>query len=122
MPLLNPFIDSIVCVGFNSEHGLVIDPKSDKNNSPFLSLLQPYVLAIITADQAIYPQSKGNNIVDQFYPSVGYSKSSSVLTSNKKSQKKHTITNAFNSLPLFCSPDGVKISQHPRSPKFFAVS
>jgi 5-methylcytosine-specific restriction endonuclease McrA len=110
MPLLNPFIDSIVCVGFNSEHGLVIDPKSDKNNSPFLSLLQPYVLAIITADQAIYPQSKGNNIIDQFYPSVCYSKSSSVLTSNTTSQKKHIIPNAFNSLPLFCSPDGVKIS------------
>ena len=110
MPLLNAFIDSIVCVGFNSERGLVINPKSDKNSSLFLSLLQPYVLAILTADHAIYPQSKEKYIIDQFYPSICYSKPSSVFASNTKSEKKHIIPNALNSLPLFCSPDGVKIS------------
>jgi hypothetical protein len=110
MPLLNAFVDAIVCVGFNSDRGLIIDPQSEKNDSPLLSYLQPYVLAILTADQAAYPDSEGKYSIDQTYPLISNAKSPSEHTSNTKSQKKQTVTNSFSNLPLFCSPDGVKIS------------
>lgn len=116
MPLLNGFIDSIVCVGFNSERGLIIDRQSEQNVIPILSYLQPYVLAILTADQAIYPESEGKYTIDPSYPFKNHSKYSSEYVSNTKSQKKPNIPNTFDNLPLFCSPDGVKISQNEESP------
>ena len=102
MPLLNSFINAIVCVGFNSERGLTIDRQSDNNNSPFLSLLQPYVLAILTSDQAVYPQSKKGDIFDLSYPPIS--------NSNPVSPKNRLKPNVFDTLPIFCSPDGVKMS------------
>ncbi|CAF4428302.1 unnamed protein product, partial [Adineta steineri] len=92
MSLLNAFIDSIVCVGFNSERGFTIKKQFDDNNdSPFQSSIKPYVLSMLTADQALYPQSKDNEVIDQYYPSIFYSKSSSVLPLNTKVPKKNII-------------------------------
>ena len=104
MPLLNSFVDAIVCAGFNSECGLTLDPQADANSSPLLAFLQPYVLAVLTADQAIYPQSK--EIIDPSYSSTCRSKSSLELASQMKSK----IPIVYNNLPLFCFPDGVKAS------------
>ncbi|CAF1452441.1 unnamed protein product [Adineta ricciae] len=109
MPLLNAFIDSIVCVGFNSEHGFTPERQLDDSPSLLASKLKPYVLAILTADQAIYPRSKGTDVIDQFYPSVCYTPSSTI----PRSQKKPTIPAAYKDLPVFCSPDGVKLSYEP---------
>ena len=116
MPLLNAFIDSIVCVGFNSERGLVVDRQSEENVQPLLSYLQPYVLAILTADQAAYPDSGGKYNIDPSYPFITPFKSSSGDPSNSKPQKKQVVSNTFSNLPIFCSPDGVKISQTEESP------
>ncbi|CAF3630537.1 unnamed protein product [Adineta steineri] len=111
MSLLNAFIDSIVCVGFNSERGFTIKKQFDDNNdSPFQSSIKPYVLSMLTADQALYPQSKDNEVIDQYYPSIFYSKSSSVLPLNTKVPKKHIIPISYSNLPLFCLPEDVKIS------------
>jgi hypothetical protein len=114
MPLLNAFVDAIVCVGFNSERGLIIDPQSEDYGSPLLSYLQPYVLAILTADQAAYPETEGKYSFDQSYPLICNAKSPSEHTSHTKSQKKQTVPNSFSNLPIFCSPDGVKISHLPQ--------
>jgi 5-methylcytosine-specific restriction endonuclease McrA len=111
MPLLNAFIDSIVCVGFNSERGIITDREtSDDNVIPLLSYLKPYVLGILTADQAVYPESNGTYTIDSSYPFIQHSRSSSGYAANPQFQKKQVIPNKFDTLPLFCSPDGVKIS------------
>lgn len=116
MPLLNAFIDSIVCVGFNSQRGLIPDRQSDENVIPLLSYLQPYVLAILTADQAVYPEAEGKYTIDPSYPFPSHSKYSNGYAVNTKSQKKPVVPNTFSNLPLFCSPDGVKISRNEESP------
>ena len=108
MPLLNAFIDSIASVGFNCERGLIIDRQSEENTVPLLSYLQPYVLAILTPDQAIYPQAEGKHTIDPSYPFLTHLKSS-----NSKPLKKQAISNIVNNLPIFCTPDGVKISHLP---------
>jgi hypothetical protein len=114
MPLLNAFIDSVVCVGFNSERGLIIDRESaEENVIPLLSYLKPYVLGVLTADQAVYPESGGKYTIDPSYPFIQHSRSSSGPVG---SQKKQVIPNTFSNLPLFCSPDGVKISLIEESP------
>jgi hypothetical protein len=121
MPLLNAFIDSIVCVGFNSERGLIIDRQSGENSFPLLSFLQPYVLACLTADQAIYPEGNEKYILDPFYPFISHTKSSSGSASNTKPQKKPTIPDAIKNIPLFCSPDGVKITHIPENSRIHHI-
>jgi hypothetical protein len=123
MPLLNAFIDSVVCVGFTSERGVAVDPESKNNGSFFTSFLQPSLLAIVTADRAMYPQSRGSEFIDVLYPPVGHSTSHSMTASSANSdhstslssvslglrtQIQHMISAAFNNLPLFCFPDGVQ--------------
>lgn len=116
MPLLNAFIDSIVCVGFHSQRGLTPDRQSEENVPPLLSYLQPYVLAILTSDQAAYPEADGKYTIDSSYPFTTHSKYSSGYVPNNKSQKKQVVPNPFTNLPIFCSPDGVKISRNEERP------
>lgn len=116
MPLLNAFIDSIVCVGFNSQRGLIPDRQSEENVPPLLSYHQPYVLAILTGDQAAYPEVDGKFTIDSSYPFQTHSKYSSGYVPNNKFQKKQAVTNTFVNLPIFCSPDGVKISLYEERP------
>jgi hypothetical protein len=115
MSLLNAFVDSVVCVGFNFARGLTINQRSDNDGSPFSSFLQPYVLAILTADHAIYPQLKGNDTVDPYYPPSDYSIGKPANRSDRiprtNLHKKHIIPAAVKNLPDFCYPDGVKLSQ-----------
>lgn len=123
MPLLNSFVDSIVSVGFSSELGLKVDSDSKGNASIFNSFLQPSLLAIVTADRAMYPSSRGSEFIDPCYPPIGRtssysnsisSNSSDLQTSNNSSgatirtQKQHLIPAALNNLPLFCFPEGVQ--------------
>ena len=123
MPLLNAFVDSFVCVGFSSERGIALDPESKDNGSLFTSFLQPSLLAIVTADRAIYPQSRGNDFIDPSYPPMGRSNSRSITASSGNSgtstplssggfglrtPKQHLIPAVFNNLPLFCFADGVQ--------------
>lgn len=116
MPLLNAFIDSIVCVGFNSQRGLTPDRQVEENVPPLLSYLQPYVLAILTGEQAAYPEADGKYIIDSSYPFTTHSKYSSGYVPNNKSQKKQVVPNSFTNLPIFCSPDGVKILLYEERP------
>ncbi|CAF2337555.1 unnamed protein product [Rotaria sp. Silwood2] len=123
MPLLNSFIDSIVCVGFTSERGLKLDPESKDNEFSFTSSLQPSLLSIITADRAMYPQSRGSEFIDPCYPPIGHTSSHSLTISSTSSgrstpvssfatgirtQKQYVIPAALNNLPLFCFPDDVR--------------
>jgi hypothetical protein len=123
MPLLNAFVDSIVCVGFSSERGLTIDPESKNNESIFTSDLQSSILAIVTGDRATYPLLRGNESLDSSYPPInrlssrsslgqsissGRSTPSSILTSSIRTPKQHTIPVAYKDLPFFCFPDGVR--------------
>jgi hypothetical protein len=124
MPLRNAFVESIVCVGFSSERGL--KPSSDikSDASLFSSFLQPSLLAVVTADRAIYPQSRSNDFIDPNYPPMSRSNSQSFTRSisacerslpvplsantSMRGQKQYHISNAFHNLPMFCFPDGVK--------------
>ncbi|CAF1399018.1 unnamed protein product [Rotaria sordida] len=125
MPLLNSFVDSIVCVGFTSERGLKLDPESKDNGSLFKSSLQSSVLAIVTADRAIYPQARGSEFIDSCYPPICYTRSHSFtassissgrstpvssLANGVRTQKQHIIPAVYNNLPLFCFSDGVRIT------------
>lgn len=111
MPLLNAFIDSITCVGFQAELGLTTERQVEDNAIPILSYLQPYVLGILTADYAIYPEARGQFAVDPYYPFITPIKSPP--TTHSKILKKQSVTNIINNLPIFCSPDGVKLSHLP---------
>jgi hypothetical protein len=123
MPLLNAFIDSFVCVGFSSESGLTLDSESNHNEPIFKSYLQPSLLALVTADRAMYPQSRGSEFIDPSYPPIGRSNSysssglkndpvpSTPLSpsgSGTRTSKQHMIPDTLKSLPPFCFPDGVK--------------
>ena len=125
MPLINAFVDSIVCVGFSSARGLTLDAESKNNTSIFPSFLQPSLLAIVTGDHALYPLSGGSEFVDPSYPpisrsdynshaaSVNGSSSSTptqMTTGSAKSHKPYAIPSALHNLPLFCFPDGVKLT------------
>jgi hypothetical protein len=123
MPLLNAFVDSFVCVGFSSERGLTLDSDSSNDGFLFTSCLQPSVLAIVSSDRAMYPRSSGSEYIDPLYPPINRTNSHSLTTSSDssgrstplssvnggiKTQKQHSIPAAFNNLPLFCFPDGVR--------------
>ncbi|CAF0996628.1 unnamed protein product [Adineta steineri] len=123
MPLLNAFIDSVVCVGFSSERGAALDLESKTNGSLFTSSLQSSVLAIVTADRAIYPQSRSSESIDPFYPPIGRISSYSITQPsnnsgrttpispfgiNIRTSKQHIIPIVYNNLPLFCFPDGAQ--------------
>jgi len=133
MPLLNAFVDSVICVGFNSERGVTIDPESKNNESFFTSYLQSSILAIITDDRAIYPLSTVNESIDPFYPPIrrlsSHSNSSlstnsgrssppiSLLGTGIRTQKQHPILTAYKDLPFFCFPDGVRATYQPEKEK-----
>lgn len=111
MPLLNGFVDSIACVGFQSEFGLATERQVEDNANSILSYLQPYVLAILTADYGIYPETKGKFTVDPSYPFITPIRSPP--TTNSKILKKQSVNNMINNLSIFCSLDGVKLSPLP---------
>lgn len=123
MPLINAFVESVVCVGFSSERGLTLDPESKNNASVFSSFLQPSLLSIVTGDNALYPLSAGSESVDPSYPPIsradlnsyvasgsgsGRSTPSLVTNASAKGQKPHAISSALSNLPMFCFPEGVK--------------
>ena len=123
MPLINAFVESVVCVGFSSERGLTLDPESKNNTSVFSSFLQPALLSIVTGDNALYPLSAGSEFVDPSYPPInradlnsyvasgggsGRSTPSLMTTASVKGQKPHAISSALRNLPMFCFPEGVK--------------
>ena len=120
MPLLNAFVDSLVCIGFSSERGLTRDSESQPDGSIFSALLQSSVLAIVTADQAIYSQASGDESIDAAYPPMNRhdshsmasnsGRSSPVATgsSNVKKSKQYIMPAVFKNLSLFCFPDGVQ--------------
>ncbi|CAF0784526.1 unnamed protein product [Rotaria sp. Silwood1] len=136
MPLLNSFVDSIACVGFTSERGLKLDPEFKDNGSFFTSNLQSSVLAIITADRAMYPQSRGSEFIDPSYPPIGYPRSRSFsarstssdrsspvssLATGIRTQKQHMVPARFNNLPLFCFPDGVRATHQRENEKIHQI-
>ena len=120
MPLLNAFVDSLVCVGFSSERGLTTDPESQPGGSIFSALLQSSVLAILTADRAIYPKARSSESIDASYPPMhrldshstgsGSGRSSPITagSSGVRSPKQYIMPAVFSNLSLFCFPDGVK--------------
>ena len=122
MSLLNAFIDSVVGVGFSSESGLTLTPESGNNDSVLTSNLQPSILAVITADRAAYPPSRGDESLDSSYPPLNRlsSRNSLVLsTSSGRStppsvitplrvQKQHILLAGYKDLPHYCFPDGVR--------------
>jgi hypothetical protein len=132
MSLLNAFVDSCICVGFSSERGITLDSESKNNGSSFFtSSLQSSVLAIVTADRAMYPQSRGSECIDPSYPpinqlssqlsttsSISSGRSTPVSTFNTsiRSQKQHIIPGQYINIPLFCFPDGVRAT-HQRENK-----
>lgn len=122
MALLNSFVDSIVCVGFSSERGLKLDSEAKDNESIFSSPLQPSLLSIVTATYAMYPLSRDVELIDPDYPPIDRTNSYSSTTSSTGSDRstsasliatgtrspKQSIPPAYNNLPLFCFPDGVR--------------
>jgi hypothetical protein len=123
MSLLNSFVDSFICVGFSSVNGVTVEPESKNNGSLFTSSLQPSVLAIVSGDCAMYPQSRGSEFIDPSYPPINRSSSQSsaisgvssgrstplsTFNSSLKTQNQHIIPAQFNNLPFFCFPDGVQ--------------
>ena len=126
MTLLNAFIESVVTVGFHSDRGLTPEPESKEKKTILGSYFQPSLLAFVTGDRAIYPQSTNNEFVDPSYPPSNQSyptsmTGSTISTENsvppsptvsilRSTHRQYIIPGALNNLPMFCFPDGVRVT------------